>query len=169
MTTELPTWDEMSDLDQGAALMHLHKRDYEGISYAVENYPARYLDDERLVTLDGRAASRHAAQFRELTGELDSDEYERLYTLALNEPDRRCLWGARNETGWVVPVPTREQAIELITEHWPRNHAADLAMDKPPAGLNPACLSLDAPSKWRLLHRDAPGGEWSEVEFERAA
>lgn len=147
--TNLPTWDELSDLDKGAALLHLHKRDYEGVSYAVENYPAHYLDDPRLVALDGKAASAHAAQFGNVANDLDGDEYERLYDAALAEPDRRKLWAARTDRGQVVPADTREYAIELITVHWPAHlTAADLA-------------------NCALLTRDEPGGEWREVDFER--
>ena len=167
MITDLPTWDEMSDLDKGAALLHLHKRDVEGGSYATENYPARYLDDPRLTALEGRDASPHAARFRREAEQLDDTEYGRLYDLALAEPDRRCLWGARNEVGWAVPTPTRDAALELLTVHWPRNHAATIASDNPPQGFNPACLEPDAPSKWELLARDEPGGEWRPVDFER--
>ncbi len=165
--SDLPTWDQMSDLDKGAALLHLHKRDVEGGRYATENYPARYLDDPRLAALDRVEASRHTARFRREANELNDAEYTRLYDLALGEPDRRCLWGARNEVGWAVPTPTREAALELLTVHWPRNHAATMTSEKPPLGLNPACLNPDAPSKWQLLTRDQPGGEWREVDFER--
>jgi hypothetical protein len=141
----LPTWNELSDLDKGAALLHLHKRDYEGASYAVENYPARYLDDPRLTALDSRAASGHAAQFRGEAEALTGTEYERLYNAALAEPDRRCLWAARTNHSRIVPEPTREAAIKLLTEHWPQHLTADdLA----------ACA---------LLRRDQPGGEWYEV------
>lgn len=83
-TSNLPTWDEMSDLDKGCAAMHLWKRDSEGASYAVENYPARYLDDERLKALDSVAASRHAASVRAQAGALDAEEWGRLYDLALD-------------------------------------------------------------------------------------
>ena len=63
-TTTLPTWDEMSDLDKGAALLHAWKRDWEGPAYAVENYPAEYLENPVLMRLDDREASRHAAASR---------------------------------------------------------------------------------------------------------
>jgi hypothetical protein len=146
VSDNLPTWDELSDLDKGAVLLHLHKRDYEGISYTVENYPARYLDDPRLTTLDGRAASAHAAQFRDLTDKLDVDEYERLYDAALAEPDRRCLWAAQSGPDHrPTPAKTREYAVDLIVKHWPNS------------------MPVADRSQFRLLHRDVPGGEWSEV------
>ena len=80
----LPDWDDMSDADKGATLLHIHKRDNEGESYAVENYPARYFDDPRLTALDAEDACDHAAQFEEPAEDLDGDEYERLYNLALD-------------------------------------------------------------------------------------
>jgi len=78
----LPGWDDMSDIDKGAALMHLHKRENEGNDYAVENYPCRYLDDPRLKELDGETASEHAAQFEDKAEALSGEEHERLYELA---------------------------------------------------------------------------------------
>jgi hypothetical protein len=81
-TTALPSWDEMSDLDKGAALMHAHKRDWEGVSYAVENYPAAYLDHPALIALDEKAASGHAAEVTDGWDDWDPDEVARLYDLA---------------------------------------------------------------------------------------
>src|SRR5215469_13316405 len=97
MTTEtttpaLPGWDEMSDLDKGAALLHLHKRDWEGPGYAVENYPARYFDHPALVALSPREACRHAVSVEdaaERAGCVGGAEYERLYDLALDADDKR--------------------------------------------------------------------------------
>ena len=82
-SSNLPTWDEMSDLDKGCAAMHLWKREAEGPEYAVEHYPARYLDDERLKALDGVEASDHAASVRRQAYALSADEWGRLYDLAL--------------------------------------------------------------------------------------
>lgn len=84
MMAALPDWSEMSDLDKGAALLHCHKRDSEGDDYAVENYPAKYIEDPRLTALDREDACDHAARFEELAEELDGGEYERLYNLALD-------------------------------------------------------------------------------------
>lgn len=152
MTIDLPTWDEMSDLDKGAALLHLHKRDYEGTSYAVENYPCRYLDDLRLLALDGQDASRHAAQFAAQAEALEPDEHDRLYDAALAEPERRMLWAARRHSAdRVIPAETRDRAIELLTVFWPR-YSPD-----------------DDRSKYALLTRDVPGGEWREVQIEGAS
>ena len=50
--SELPTWAQMSDLDKGAALLHLHKREWEGADYAEENYPARYFEHPALTSLN---------------------------------------------------------------------------------------------------------------------
>lgn len=84
----LPGWDEMSDLDKGCALLFDHKADSEGSDYAVENYPCRYRDDPRLVALDRRDASEHAAEVcgDDVFDRIGGEEYERLYDLALAVP-----------------------------------------------------------------------------------
>ena len=82
----LPAWDEMSDLDKGAALLHLHKREWEGAEYAESDYPCRYFDDPDLVALSPLQACRHAVSVEddaERAGALKAPEYERLYDLAL--------------------------------------------------------------------------------------
>lgn len=82
----LPGWDDMSDLDKGAALLHDHKRESEGVEYAVENYPARYLDDPRLTALSPADASAHAAHVcgDDVFERIGAAEHERLYDLALD-------------------------------------------------------------------------------------
>jgi hypothetical protein len=106
--TTLPTWAEMSDLDKGAALLHLHKRNWEGDEYAVDNYPARYFDHPALTALSEREACRHAVSVEddaEWSGALRGAEYERLYTLALDadharwEAERKARAGATAGTG----------------------------------------------------------------------
>lgn len=90
MSSELPTWDEMSDLDKGAALLHCHKRRVEGNAYAIAEYPANYLEHPDLVALDDETASRHAAAVG--SGKrrtLPVEEYRRLYDGALDEERRR--------------------------------------------------------------------------------
>jgi hypothetical protein len=79
--TVLPTWDEMSDLDKGAALLHLRKIEVEGREYAREHYPAGYLDDPALTALDDAASCDHAESLFE-----DWEEAER--TLGIAEVDR---------------------------------------------------------------------------------
>ncbi len=92
MSDKLPSWDEMSDLDKGAALLHLHKRSWEGSEYAESDYPCRYSDHPALTRLSPLEASRHAASlgdsehFYYLLGE---EEHERLYNLALKEDRKR--------------------------------------------------------------------------------
>jgi len=85
MNTEsnLPSWDEMSDLDKGAALMHAWKRFREGLPYAVEYYPVRYFDHPALLSLDEKAACGHAARVTKGWCDLDVTEFDRLYDLAL--------------------------------------------------------------------------------------
>lgn len=156
-------WAEMSDLDKGAALLHLHKRGYEGAGYAVENYPVQYFDDPRLTGLDRRAACRHAATFAREAEQLADDDYRRLYELALAEPDRRCLWAARDDAR-TVPTKTREYAVELLTVSWPENEARLAAMVPSPIWWTPA-----DESKYALLARDEPGGEWREVPYQNVA
>jgi hypothetical protein len=50
----------MSDLDKGAALMHVWKRNREGGVYARENYPAEYIEHPDLIGLPRDAACHHA-------------------------------------------------------------------------------------------------------------
>jgi hypothetical protein len=84
----LPTWSEMSDLDKGAAIKFGMACQSEGIAYATENYPCRFLDDPRLVALDKAEASRHADEVLgyedEMYDLLGEAEYNRLYGLANN-------------------------------------------------------------------------------------
>jgi hypothetical protein len=90
--TPLPTWAEMTDLDKGAALLHLHKREWEGADYAIENYPAEYFDHPALVALSPLQACRHAASVEDDAddaGMLGGDEYRRLYDLALDADRKR--------------------------------------------------------------------------------
>lgn len=85
-TNKLPTWDEMSDLDKGAALLHLYKCESEGTEYADEHYPTRYLEDPALVALDEEDASEHAQGLfpKDVFDVLGAQEYDRLYDLALD-------------------------------------------------------------------------------------
>lgn len=91
--SDLPTWDEMCELDRGAALMHVWKRKWETIRYAIEHYPAQYLADSRLAALDERLACWHArvvaGSWDEVCDRLGMDEVERLYYLALGEEETR--------------------------------------------------------------------------------
>ncbi len=98
-TSSLPTWAEMSDRDKGAALLHLHKRDWEGEEYAASEYPARYFDHPVLTALSPLAACRHAVSVEsdaETAGALRGEEYQRLYDLALAADEAR--WHAEHET-----------------------------------------------------------------------
>ena len=98
---ELPTWDQMDDLDKGSALMHISKCDSEGNEYATENYPAAFFTHPALTALSDEAASEFA---REVTGYNDDgddvwrklgDEFDRLYDLAC-AADRARYEAARN-------------------------------------------------------------------------
>ena len=85
----LPGWDEMTDLDKGAALMHLHKREWEGEEYAESDYPCRYFDHPVLAALGPRDASRHAASLAgavaaEMVTHAGDDWYTDLYDAALD-------------------------------------------------------------------------------------
>lgn len=87
-TTTLPTWNEMSDLDRGAVLLHLWKRYWEGAQYAAKHYPCRYFDDPRLTALDRLDACEHAVKVggshEEINKRLGNEEHDRLYELALD-------------------------------------------------------------------------------------
>lgn len=90
----LPTWDKMSELDRGAALLHLWKRDWEGASYAVSDYPCEYFDDLQLTGLDRKAACRHAVDvigsYDNAVDLLGDGEVQRLYDLALDADRARA-------------------------------------------------------------------------------
>jgi hypothetical protein len=98
--TPLPNWAEMSDLDKGAALLFLHKIDWEGIEYAMSDYPARYFDHPALLALGERDACRHAISVEadaDLAGALSGDEHKRLYDAALDASNQR--WHKENAIG----------------------------------------------------------------------
>lgn len=80
----LPAWDEMTDLDKGAALLHLHKREWEGAEYAESDYPCRYFDDPALLALAPLEACRHAVSVEADADALSDSENERLYDAALD-------------------------------------------------------------------------------------
>jgi hypothetical protein len=82
----MPGWGEMTDLDKGAALLHLWKRDREGTEYATENYRAEYFDHP---ALDREGASSHAASLEDAADALTPAEWSRLYDLALDADDAR--------------------------------------------------------------------------------
>lgn len=88
MSNGLPTWDEMSDVDKGATLLHLWKRRREGAAYAVENYPVKYLDHPALVALGDEDACKHAQKVTggdsAISQRIGREEYVRLYELALD-------------------------------------------------------------------------------------
>jgi hypothetical protein len=88
----------MTDLDKGAALLHLHKREWEGAEYAADNYPARYFDHPALTALSPAQACRHAVSVERDADDADAtrgSEYERLYELALDADRKR--WEAEYE------------------------------------------------------------------------
>ncbi|GGM27995.1 hypothetical protein GCM10011608_11060 [Micromonospora sonchi] len=95
----LPSWDHLTDLDRGAALMFVWKVRQEGeYAYARDNYPARYRDHPLLAALDAREACRHASavagSWAEAIDRLGEAEVERLYDLALNyEREQRSASG----------------------------------------------------------------------------
>jgi hypothetical protein len=158
-TTGLPAWDDMSDADKGAALLHVWKRDWEGASYAVANYPCRYLDHPALVALTPREASRHAAgvcgTYDGVWQRLGVEEFDRLYGLVLAEPDRRRVWATRRGPDSVHPVDSAEEARELLAT-WAENEARNAAADPP--WWDPADQS-----QWAVLHRSGWGEQWHDL------
>jgi hypothetical protein len=143
---ELPGWDDMTELDRGAALMHAWKRHWEGsAAYAVENYPCRYIEHPALIALGERESCGHAVEatggWHKAVDSLGMDEVERLYNRALDEGsdilDSRKLWGARFESGNVATCDDESHARFLVDDQGWR-----------------AC---------ELLHRDEPGGAWTVI------
>ena len=55
------------------------------MDYAIENYPAKFITDPRLVALDDEDACHYAGLFDDLVEDLDGDDYERWYNLALEQ------------------------------------------------------------------------------------
>jgi hypothetical protein len=88
-TAALPKWEDMSDLDKGAALLHLAKVENEGREYAIENYSAKYFEHPALTALDGKAASEHAVTVEDASVREPFEEWERLYDLALDADRKR--------------------------------------------------------------------------------
>lgn len=142
-TTTLPAWLNLSDVDKGAVLLHLHKREWEGAQYAIEEYPARFFDHPALTGLEPREACAFAVSMRSFANLLDQTEHARLYDLALDEPERRCLWAARNDSGHVAVVSYAADpelgACELLTI-WAERGTSGVA-----------------------VHRTEPGGDWHDV------
>lgn len=85
----MKTWEDLSDLDKGAVLLHLSKVDIDGESYATQNYPCQYFDDPELTAMTPRQASEHAQSLGYVWDICNQDEFERLYDLALDEEARR--------------------------------------------------------------------------------
>ncbi|OLT30075.1 hypothetical protein BJF79_39690 [Actinomadura sp. CNU-125] len=87
--TRLPGWDNLTDRDKGAALMHVWKCHWERDPfYARNHYPADYFDHPLLVDLDHKVASLHAVvvagTWKQAMERLGEDEAQRLYDLALD-------------------------------------------------------------------------------------
>jgi hypothetical protein len=80
----LPDWADMPDLDKGAALLHLHKVNWEGREYAMSDYPCRYFVHPDLTVLSPELACRHAQSMEVQAQALTLAEYERLYDAALD-------------------------------------------------------------------------------------
>jgi hypothetical protein len=83
----LPTWEELTDLDKGAALIYLAKA-YDEPSYARKHYPPRYLDHPALTALSRRDACDHADGLFDdgidtAVDQLGEDEIDRLCDLAM--------------------------------------------------------------------------------------
>jgi len=116
-TKPLPTWDEMSDLDKGAAISYIYRLETVGEGDA-EHYPAEYFDDPRLVALGaGREASTHAEAVAE-EGFGDLAEVRRLHTLGLAAEAERssARFVAREEAvqaalDALAPWPKREEDV----------------------------------------------------------
>jgi hypothetical protein len=90
----LPSWQDMTDLDRGAALLHMWKREWEGESYAVAEYPCTYFDAPALVALGPLDACAHAAHvcgsYSQIFDQLGQTEHDRLYDLALEQERLRA-------------------------------------------------------------------------------
>ncbi|HEY3483559.1 MAG TPA: hypothetical protein VGL02_32230, partial [Streptomyces sp.] len=102
MSTELPTWDQMSDRDRSVAYHHVAQRKAferqwkrrKGVAaYVIQHYPARYVDHPDLVALTSREACRHAVKVvgtpAALRKRIGGEECQRLTSLYLDVMEER--------------------------------------------------------------------------------
>jgi len=87
---DLPEFDELTDIDKGAVIYFLSACESEGIYYALENYPAQFVDNEILVSLDSAGQSNYVLNNWEDLEELELGwaEEDRLVNLYLEAMDR---------------------------------------------------------------------------------
>lgn len=108
----LPTWEQMTDLDRGAAVLHCRTRADEGAAYAVENYPCRYFDDPVLAALDDEVACEHAVSVTESYFTAPADDLE--HALAAESWLPGCGVAHRSTIylhgPWVIDRPVRKVA-----------------------------------------------------------
>lgn len=81
---DLPTWDEMSDLDKGSALLHVYRSTWSRQTRKIMN--CKYTDDPALVALNEKERSRHAHHvtggIQRITSRLGNRETSRLMKIA---------------------------------------------------------------------------------------
>ena len=86
MAKSVPSWDDLTDHDKGAVIVYLRMREDEGRSYADENYPVCFRDNETLKSLSQHAANRYAllviGTLSHIEKTLGLQETYRLYDLA---------------------------------------------------------------------------------------
>ena len=158
---------DLSDYDFLAFEGFVHKVQWEGsYSYAAENYAPRFESPEMQAIADD--PDRLYAFYRENRGKVEA-WYEvvgaqracDLHNAHIDEERKRrndaCLWGVRCTDGHVIHERTREGrdnlAASLVEQ---RNNAADRFKSH-----------IRVPAA--LLHRDVPGGEWTETPLPTAA
>jgi len=88
VASELPTWDIMTELDKGCALLFVWKVHWEkSFPYAKNNYPCQYKEHPDLRSLDKAPSCRHArivtGGYKEVYKKLGGEEFHRLYNMAL--------------------------------------------------------------------------------------
>lgn len=135
----------MSDLDRGAVLLHLWKRQWEGPDYATAEYPCKYIEHPTLMSLTRGQACAHAVAVgvddETMFDMLGEDEHTRLYDLALTTGrqvlESRLMWGVRWANDAISAIESQDVAEAYVAD-------ARLA-------------ALE------LLHRDVPGGAWQVV------
>lgn len=102
--SHLPTWDQLTDVDKGRALMFVWKCHWErSYAYARDNYPATYADHPMLLALQRSERCRHAtavcrgdvdrqsvpSTYQAVLGRIGEAEFDRLYNLALDSERQR--------------------------------------------------------------------------------
>ncbi|MCX4911872.1 hypothetical protein [Streptomyces sp. NBC_00878] len=152
-TTSIHNPTDLSDYDWLELVALVWKVRNEGsYSYAVENWPPEFesADMQAIAGVPARLRAIYGEHRPKVDSWWDAVGGERavdLHNDHIDESRQRqkdaCLWGVRCTDGYIVHEPTEQDRDEFV---------ARLLADTYPNRRVPAVL----------LHRDTPGGEWTE-------